>query len=357
MKMALKFAAIALLLGASWVGCGTAPDRSPSEAILPNAAAGPFRSLRIDEVGNLRSAPNVLDDKNLLARDPAVLDADGDPSSEAVVGYFAGVVLPEGEEPSETTPTNALLRYLAEDGRSFGRSPDVVYSAVEPWEGGKIGAPAVIEHDGKVKLYYHAEGGIGLLEGDGTSFEAHAEPVLTAPSSGWDAGLTPQSPGVLLLPDGSLRMFYEACDGAACAIGEATSVDGLTWSRLAQALAPRADLEDAYDSSTVRAPFAVLATSPTGRLTTRLYYEARTLEGAQTIALAARFGLDGAFERALSPVHGSGAELAPTEPAVLQREGFSLLFVTQNADRNDERRVAAAAVAPATAVLSPPFNP
>jgi len=344
------------LLGAA---CATLADAETGGDNLPNAAAGPFRALRSDEVGNLRSAPNVLVDDETFPRDPAILDADGDPSTPAVFGYFAVTPHDGMSDPDPAAPPRAIVRYSAADGRSFDRSATTVLTPQEPWEGSIIGAPAVVRVGDEVFLYYMAQGGIGLARSsDGVTFTKAAGPVLGPAPIGWDAGRVPSSPGVVRLDDGSLRMFYQvAGDGAEQRIGEARSDDGLTWERVGNAavLAPRADVnpEDPfYDGVAVGSPLPVLAKSPEGRPSLRVYYGARDVLGRLSIGLAARHdAASGPLERAVSPVFGGS--LGPTEPCVVVRPGYSLLWVTQleGSTKSEQIPAVAAAVSPADATL------
>jgi hypothetical protein len=335
--------------------CATLPEPGGGDKDLPNAGAGPFRALRLEEVGNSRSAPQVLFDRDTFPRDPAVVDLDGDPATLEVAGYFGAV--PEGSPPD--APTTGLVRYGAIDGRSFDRAADVVLEPAEAWEGGILGAPSALRFQGEIWLYYAAAGGIGLARSaDGRVFTREPDPVLTPDAAGWEQGAVPRSPGVVELWDGSLRMFYEVPGPAGSRIGEARSGDGVLWTRVGEgpALEPAADTEDAYDGASVGAPYPVTALSATGERILRVYYSAASQSDRFAIGLAARFGPDGPLERAISPVFGAGSSLGAREPCALLFNGFSLLFVTQRTDTGEADLAVAAGVAPATAPLPPP-NP
>ncbi|MDC3958761.1 hypothetical protein [Polyangium jinanense] len=346
-------------------GCATLADTETGGENLPNAAAGPFRALRTGELGNLRSAPNALADDETFPRDPAVLDADGDPATPAVFGYFSMNPEVPGEEPDLTAPSGAIVRYGAEDGRSFDRAPLVVLTPEAPWEGGTVGAPSVVRVGDEIFLYYAAAGGIGLARSlDGSVFARVPGAVLGPDASGWEAGAVPRSPGVVVLDDGSFRLFYEVPGpGDAARIGEARSDDGVTWTRVGDgpALAPAPAGEGAeppYDGAWVGAPAPVLARSAEGRPILRVYYAARDSLGRAVVGLAARFdpGSEKSLERAASPVFGSGSSLGPHEPCVLVRPGHTLLFSTQRAGRTKSANypAVAAGVAPADVSLPAP---
>jgi hypothetical protein len=359
--------AFGLPLSLLLLSCATLPEsggEGEGES-LPNAGAGPFRAITTAELGNFRSAPNALEDNEIFPRDPAVLDLDADPTTFAVAGYFGAAVKQGDSRPTPDDPTRAIVRYGALDARSFDRAVEVVLEPEEAWEGGVIGAPSVIAVRDEIFLYYAARGGIGLSRSrDGHAFTRVPGPVLGPSAGGWEGGAVPTSPGVVHLDDGSFRMFYEVPKGgSASSIGEASSPDGVTWTRKgdAPALAPRKaepGQEAPYDSAAVGSPFPILATTTEGRRLLRLYYGARDGAGNAVVGLAARFeGKAGArFERAVGPVFGTNKPLGPREPCVLAYDGFTLLFATQRASTTQAHPAVAAGVAPATAVLPPP-NP
>jgi hypothetical protein len=341
--------------------CATIPESAGGGDSLPSANAGPFRAIVAAELGTFRSAPNGLEDDRDYGRDPAVIRADDSASSMAVFGYVGAA---SGASPTTTTPTSTIARYGAPDGRTFDTSDLVVLTADQPWEGGAMGAPAVIRAGGEILLYYAAAGGIGLARGtDGMSFTKVEGPVLAPDPSGWEHGAPPASPGVLQLPDGSFRMFYEVALAAGrSAIGEAKSDDGVHWTRAGKgpALAPAGGDADAatapYDGASVGSPFPATATSAEGRTILRVYYGAIDGSGNRSIGLAARYGTDGPLQRAVSPVFGKTSTLGPREPCVVSFGDVAILYVTQSAGTTDATPVVAEAVTPATATLPPPTN-
>lgn len=209
-------------------------------------------------------------------------------------------------------------------------------------------------------LYYAAAGGIGLARSaDSHAFTRVAGPVLAPSAGGWEQGATPASPGVVQLPDGSFRMFYAiSLAPGQSVIGEASSADGSSWTRLgtAPALAPvvAVDGGDTWESAAVGSPFPMLAPSADGRTILRLYYGAVDAAGQGTIALAARYGTDGVFQRAVSPVYGTSSALGPREPCVVAFAGFTLLYATEKTTSGDMHAAIAVGVAPATAMLGAP---
>jgi hypothetical protein len=354
---------VTLALGLA--GCATLAEPSSGDQNLPSAGAGPFRALVAGELGSLRAAPDGLDDTRDFGRDIAVLDADGDPTTLGVLAYVAAAVSMGGMDPTPTSPTRSLVRYDALDGRTFGFSGTVVLTPDAAWEGSVLASPAAVRVGSEIFLYYAAAGGIGLAKSaDGTAFTKVAGPVLGADAGGWEAGAVPASPGVVVLPDGSLRMFYEVSTGLAGAppatsIGEAQSADGVSWTRLGDgpALAPVGVGDgggDTWDTGSVGSPFPQMAVSATGRTILRVFYGARDATGIETVALAARYGTDGPLVRSVSPVFGTGGTLSPREPCVVAFGEFALLYVTESSSASDTHPAIAVGVTPATAVLPAP---
>ncbi len=100
------------------------------------------------------------------------------------------------------------------------------------WDGDAVRYPMVIEDVEGYRLYYNngPEGGaIGLATSpDGLTWTRHpANPVLTPGNPGeWD-GARLEAPFVLREGPTSYKMWYSGFDS--CAIGLATSMDGVTW--------------------------------------------------------------------------------------------------------------------------------
>jgi hypothetical protein len=331
--------------------CATLANAAKGDENLPNAEAGPFRELRRGELGLSLVAPNAVDDDKMLARDPSILDADGDPTTFEVIGYFAAAA----NGATADAATIAIRRGTAADGRSFERQTEVVLEATEPWEEGTIGAPSALSASGEVWLFYAGGGGIGLAKSaDGIAFTKVKTPVLGPADSGWDAGIVPRSPGVVALPDGGFAMFYEVTSSSGQrVIGEAVSADGEVWSRVGAgpALAPGEPGDEAYDDAGVGAQSAVVGESASGRSLIRLYYSAESGAGKRTIGLAGRFDGGTSFERGTSPVFGAGSARGPREPCAVVFDGVTLLFATQARSRTSDEPAIAAGVAPAQAEL------
>lgn len=351
-----------LFLAPILAACATTPDDPGGGASLPNAAAGPFRALTSEELGNLRIGPRAFEDDDFFGRDIAIVDLDGDPSTFDVAGFVAAAIDEGGAPPTATSPTRRIVRYDALDGRSFGRTGADVITVTDAWEGDVIEAPSALLVEGRFYLYYAAQGGIGLARSDdGVTFTKEPGPVLGVDPGGWELGRAPKSPGVVRLEDGSFRMFYEiAIDADQSVIGEAISADGVTFTRagsaplLTHGEPDEATGEPAFDGASVGSPMPVLVTPEVGGAILRVYYGARDATGKRTIGLAARYGSSGALSRAVGPVFGAANDLGPREPWVVVWSGFALLFATQEVSAAQDRPAVAAGVAPATATLPPP---
>jgi hypothetical protein len=342
--------------------CATIPEKGGGGENLPSAVAGPFRALLQTEIGNNRVAPNALED-DVFSRDPSVIDVDDDPKTLEVAGYFGAAVAQGDVKPTAADPTRVILRFGALDGRSFDRAAEVALEPTETWEGGVIGQPSALHLGKEIWLFYAAAGGIGLAKSsDGHAFTRVPGPVLGPSSTSWEHGAIPASPGVVRLDDGTLRMFYEiALSPDSTVIGEASSTDGVTWTRheMAPALVPSAPGSDAdppYDDAAVGSPSPVLVPSTNGRATLRVYYGARNHLGAKVIGLAARYAEepDSPLQRATAPVFGTTKPLAPTEPSALIYPDFTLLFATEKSSTTDASPAVAVGTAPALAVLPAP---
>ncbi|MFP6686483.1 MAG: hypothetical protein VB934_17315 [Polyangiaceae bacterium] len=257
--------------------------------------------------------------------------------------------------------SGTVWRFAASDGRSFARAGEMVLEPSEAWESEALDSVAAIRVSqgadvGQVALYYAAGGAIGLATSiDGVAFTKRAQPIVRAE----DLGLVGQlaAPAVVEIEVGVYAMFFELRDVDGVRIYEARSANGVDW-KLAD---PAPVLEpglSSVDTLSVADPEAVTMISAIGRHVTWLYYSATDTQGQRVIAAAARHQ-GGRFMPAASPVFGSDGLFAPRAPAVVRFATFSLLFVTQRAGSTDNRdyEATAASVAPASAVLPPPIAP
>ncbi|MEQ9319503.1 MAG: hypothetical protein RIF41_10115 [Polyangiaceae bacterium] len=348
---------VALGLGLLAGACATLADTGGGDQNLPNARVGPFREIAQEELGNTRVAPYALRDDDDFPRDASVLDVDGDPSTLGSWGYFARTVPDPAVDPDPEAPPTAIQRYVALDGRSFDRDPVTVLEPSEAWEGGTVGAPSAVRVGDEVWLYYGGAEGIGLaVSADGESFTRVGDGLVLAVDGVWEQS-PPRNPGVIRLPDRSFQLFYDADTDAGPAIGEARSADGVTWTRVGDGpvIAPEASV----DAAGAEAPWPLVAESAEGRSIEYLYYGAVDAEGRATVAIAAREGATGAFQRGTGAVFGASGSLGPTQPCVVRYPEFTLLFATQLAGTTSAQQYPAVAigVAPATIELPAPDPP
>jgi hypothetical protein len=310
------------------VACATTGADGEGDRNLPTVGMGPFRKLDPEEVRGI--APFVLDDREALYREPAVLGEEG----TSTIFLYAVARQADGKD--------AIVRSRAPDGRSFfgtsfhgGRRPKVVLTADAAWEGSAVGGPSVIRANGEVLLYYSAAGGIGLSRSsDGLTFRKEPAPVLVRdPNASWETTEV-HAPSVYALPDGRLRMLY----AAGVSIGEAESTDGVRWARLGSSpvLGPVTNFDPAsllpnekppFDTASVGDPCVVTRTTPAGRFHVRVLYTGTVASGATTIGFAARYGETGPLTR--QPVPSYSVNLSEAAPAFAETSQGSFLYVQQ----------------------------
>lgn len=334
--------------------CATLADGEPGLDNPPSARAGPFRLLGVGELGQGRVAPYAMDDQDNQLRDVSVLDPDGDPGTLEVEGYFAASEA--GSEPG-MRPTS-IVRVIALDGRSFDREVELVLE-LDPnlgWQGDRIGAPSVlmaagdddaeVEEGSSRRIYFEAEGGLGVATDIDGTFASLQEPVLSQGDVPW-ATSTLKSPGVIQLRDGSYRLYFEAEEDGVSVIGVAASADGEQFVERGVVLRP--SLTDvSVDGAFVGSPCPVLGTSSEGRDILFVYYTARSRAGKQSISMAARFVDEPGeqLEKSGAAMYGPSGGVAPREPHVLRFDAFSLLFTTQKPTKDSTEVLVSVGVSP-----------
>jgi hypothetical protein len=288
---------------------------------VQTSGVGPFRLLDAVETG-LEGEP--------VGR---VMDATGATGGGLFVeGFVFHVHADPLAAPPERDPTLApyevdwarfeprSIRRSAANANTFGTtSGEVVLQASEAWEGDAVFDPwAVVLADGTHRLYYAAEGGLGIAEGPAGG----ALTKVPGPIAGPVAGA--RAPSVVVADDGSFRLFYEA----AGVLRSMTSSDGLAFG--ADAAVPLMDPELPFEAGELshHRPGAVYATMPSGRRVLRLYFEVRLDDDTQlvTIATAAAEDLSG-FER-LSDAVWPGDEFGGAPMPFLDDEGRTRLYFT-----------------------------
>lgn len=367
-----------------WLGCATlvltfAACATLGEQIndngganLPSAGDGPFRPLTAAELAPVAVVPYVFGSPSANYRDPSVVGVNANPTSAEVWMYAV----------ADVGGTAAIVRTDADDARSFyadeadnadtshpQHTPPVVLSANQPWEGASLSGPSALQSGGQVWLYYAGAGGIGLARSsDGLTFTKVTTPVLVPDATATWESTTPHAPSVAIFPDGSWHMLY----GAGNAIGEATSADGMTWTRSAanpvlspspvvdpSTLAP--GVEPPFDEGGVDDPVLAPQTALDGQLQVRVLYtgylnppsvKVRT----SSIGLAGRYGDAGPLSRQAAPTYTVG--LHERQPAFFEYSGGSLLYVAEDdtaLSATNPFTGIAAAYSPVSQTLPPPL--
>jgi hypothetical protein len=360
-------------LWASSVSCATLGGESNNGINLPSSGVGPFRALVDGELAPQAIVPYVLSDQRADYSEPAIVAASDDPTSTAVWMYAV----------AHASGNAVIVRTSADDARSFygdaidnelnppPHKPKVVLSSDQAWEGGDLAGPSGLRSGGQVWLYYAAAGGIGLATSTdglgGLVFQKTSGPVLAVdPSVTWET-TPPHAPSVAVFPDGTWHMMY----GAGNAIGEATSPDGVRWTRAGtgpilsasapptDASAPPPGMPPPFDEGGVDDPLLAPQTTVDGRLQVRVLYTGYldppgTASRNSSIGLAGRFDDSGPLSRQSSPVYT--AQLHGRAPAFFEWEGGSLLYLSEDdAAQTPTFPAIAAAFAPIDGTLPPPL--
>src|SRR5690606_17230964 len=206
--------------------------------------------------------------------------------------------------------------------------------AEEGWEGSEVFDPWVVIDEGRARLYYAAEGGIGVAEAasiDGVFRRVGAGPVLEGA----------RRPSVVRGLDGAWWMYFDAGGS----LGLARSEDGLAFERVDEPIT--IDGEDLTDSPEVSVgmPGAAVVETPAGRRLVRLYYESRREDGSVLAYVAG--SADGlAFERHELPVLDEADARFPAPVIVDAR--VTLLYANLPTDSGEQTRSLVVAVAPST---------
>jgi hypothetical protein len=350
------------------LSCSTLGTEGEGDRDLPSAGVGPFRKLDGDEV--LGTAPFVFADSFGHYREPSALSLS---QTSPEVALYAMAIQRIGD-----TKRDVFVRSRADDGRSFygsqgdsGHTPPVVLEPSLPWEGGRISSPSAIHYKGEVWLYYATPAGIALAtSSDGLTFKKHDNPVFVAdPAVSWETD-APHEPSVAAFPDGTVHLFY----AAGSAIGEATSTDGVRFTRLdpdpatattEPVLEPAAETPAAklavgqrppFDTVRVGHPCALVRTTVAGRLHVRVLYTGyRNNDGGNSSAIgfAARYGDRGKLVRNPSPVFS--VDKHEEAPTFFEWQGGAFLYVHHEGGPSSSPYLAVAgAFAPANETLPKP---
>lgn len=340
----------------SVTACSTIGDPGSTPEAYPHGGTGQFRQLERDEVG-------IADGRLLALQDVAV-------GAAMVAGehlFYASAPLletppevpmdhPAGEVYWDAFEARAIHRSAPRDDRGY-RSGPTVLSASESWEGADVFDPWVVIDEGRARMYYAAEGGIGVAEAPsvgGAFSRVGSGPILEADGS----SAAPRRPSVVRGVDGAWWMYFDD----AGAIGVARSEDGLAFERVdgdpsTEALDPivitGADLGEDGTEVSVGMPGAAALDTATGRRLVRVYYESRRDDGSVLAYVAgSEDGL--AFERHEVPVMDEADARFPA-PLLLD-DRVTLLYANLRGGSDYQTRALYVAVSPASVSFAAPEN-
>lgn len=337
------------------VACATLAESGRGDVDLPSNLDGPFRALKrgqsctgdvctgVDELpaGTLNGM--IAAPTNPIARAGAALRLGvGDDLHLAL--YVARDV---DVEPGKSA---SIVRMESTDARTFAAA-DVTQAVLgdAAFEGGAIGDPWVVRADAEVWLYYAVHPVAGLAaqtpgiararasDAAGTTFTKDGAITLDGPKGAWETD-PPRAPSVARDDAGTWHLFY----GSGTAIGEATSNDGLHFTRvglapLLEAAPPAPDtlpegVKPPFDDRAVDDPCVERALTQSGRTIWRVLYTGLDRRGGSGIGFAARYGDQGPLSR--NPASVYSIKLHARAPAYARFDSFSLLFPTQDTSSN-----------------------
>jgi hypothetical protein len=295
------------------------------------------------------STPFVFEDQVAQYREPSAIAVF--PGDEARMSVYLYAV---ETTTIGTLTSDVIVRTRADDARSFygtaldpsGVTPPVVLSPSLAWEGANLQGPSALRVGSRVFLYYAAQGGVGLaISADGLTFTKNPDPVLAPdPGVAWET-TPPAAPSVALLTDGTYDMMY----AAGVSIGEATSQDGVHFTRvdadpgtgaLDPVLSPLGSEDEVgdgggpFDTGQVSDPCVLPYVNAAGRAVVRVLYTGYDgppgdAARSSAIGFAARFGDTGRLTRQPLPVFSIGMHEAA--PAYFAWESGEMLYVEATA--------------------------
>ncbi|MFW5920760.1 MAG: hypothetical protein ACOCUS_02880, partial [Polyangiales bacterium] len=262
--------AVASLLGAGLgvAACSTIGSEGFERPESPHAGTGPFRLLDADETG-VDDAPDgrALPAQEDMAVESAMVAGDrlffAAAPLEDEGGMDAGDLAPWEIDWGRFGPRRILRATPVGDPQVGYEAPTRVLEAEAGWEGDEVFDPwMVVLEDGSARLYYAAEGGIGVAEAGGVTGELRR--AGDGPALGAVDGAVPRRPSVVPDGEGGWLMYYQRGFG----IEVAESSDGLSFERIGPVsftLEQEPEPDDRAPETFKRAPAAVRVETPTGR--------------------------------------------------------------------------------------------
>ncbi len=307
-------------LGLTLASSGRGGETGGGDSNLPTQAIGPYKELETNFETPLNE-PFVLEDIAADLVEPAILDGDQvQGRGDRLIVYVERIATAGGRGTIVRADIDPNLEASTEP-------PEEILAPTEPWEGNRVGAPAVLRRGDKVILFFEggdgAQGGIGRavsMDGGRTFTRLQKNPVLTAPGA--------RQPTVIASPADPARqlsMYFvgDSVRGPAIFLTQSTD-DGQSWG--AARLVLGADSPATSDAGGVQidlggteGPCAFGPTSGAGLPYVGLFYVGVSATRTRSIGYAGSF--DGEhFERFPgNPVVGAGGA-DETGPAV-RREG------------------------------------
>ena len=277
--------ALAIMLAMIDAGCATIGDPGGSPDGLPHGGTGEFRLLDSSETGIFGDPGTAL-----VLRGPAIESA---MPAGGHVFYATAPVLETPPMLPMDWPRNEVFWDAFEPRRihrGVARTEGVgafdfggeVLAASETWEGAEVFDPWVaIDDDGTARLYYAADGGIGVAEApsvDGTFTRVGSGPVLGPEAARTGA---PRRPSVVRGIGGGWWMFFDAGGE----LRAARSDDGVSFT-LADPLVFEGDDEGTSAEVAMTHPGAVTVETAAERQIVRLYFESVRADGTHMAYVA-----------------------------------------------------------------------
>ncbi len=277
------------------IGCATRGNEADFPAPIATSGVGPFRAARVVETGFTEPPAGRVMESTWAVERAQLTD----------IGLFFAAGIPLEDAPDRDPALAADVTDWSRYGprqiyQTAARDQDLgfdleaatpVLEATEPWEEGAVSDPWFDVDSGR--LYYAAGGSIGMVEaGEGGAFGPHQQ-VLAVP----EAGL--RSPTVVRDPVGDGVLLYVQTRAG---VAVARSEDGVafTFDRNLSLDLPTEAVDPDATEERWSGPGALVATSPTGRTTVRLYFSVLRSDGTRVIGMAA--SEDGLrFERSPTP--------------------------------------------------------